>query len=219
MDTGFVAGLDSVCWHAAFVAAGFRPGPGALEPARHLPLCCGVRRDGTSPAWDDSRLWRSRFVRAVQMALYSRAALPSRGLYGLFLVGPQGNSAGRFLLGRLARIDANLWVLPYLRCQSWNLRRAHPPARFRDVRNLVRHSGCTFTIPAKRHARYVLHVWRTLYPAISRSSRPTTVPFRGRHGLDPLSAAFRSAVDHRQATQPREGGFTRHQHRVLVVLQ
>src|SRR6202035_6197504 len=157
MDTGFVAGLDSVCWHAAFVAAGFRLGPGALEPARHLPFRRGVRRNGTSPAGDDPRLWRSRFVRAVQMALYSRAALPSRGLYGLFLVGPERNFAGRFLLGRLARPDANLWVLPHLRCENGNLRRAYPPARFRDVRSLVRHGGCTFTIPAKRHARYVLH--------------------------------------------------------------
>src|SRR5882762_2898726 len=206
MDTGFVAGLDSVCWHAAFVAAGFRPGPGALEPAGYLSLCRCVWSNGTSPAGDDPCLWRSRFIRAVQMALYSRAALPSRGVYGLFLVGPERNLAGRFLLGRLARIDANLWVLPHLRRQSWNLRRAHPPARFRDVRNLVRHSGCTFTIPPKRHARYVLHVWRTLYPAVSRSSRPTTVPFRRHYGLDTLSAAFQPDVDHREATQPGEGG-------------
>src|SRR5438128_443990 len=114
MDTGFVAGLDSVCWHTAFVAAGFCAGPGALEPARHLPLCCGVRRNGTSPAGDDPSLWRPGFVRAVQIALYSRAAVPSRGVYGLLLVGPKGNFAGRFLLGRLARADANLWVLSHL---------------------------------------------------------------------------------------------------------
>ena len=48
------------------------------------------------------------------MALYSRAAVPSRGLRGLFLVGPKRNFARRFLLGRLARTNANLWVLPHL---------------------------------------------------------------------------------------------------------
>src|SRR5262249_41082239 len=97
----------------------------------------------------DPRLWRPRFVRAVQMALYSRADVPSRGLYGLFLVGPERNFAGRFLLGRLARIDANLWVLPHLRRQNRDVRRAHPAARFRDVRNLVPPRRSTFTISAE----------------------------------------------------------------------
>ena len=47
----------------------------------------------------------------------------------------------------------------------------------------------------------VLHVWRTVYPAISRSSRPTTVPFRGHRGFGPFSPPFRSAMDHREATE------------------
>ncbi len=34
----------------------------------------------------------------------------------------KGNFAGRFLLGRLARIDANLWVLSHLRCENGNVR-------------------------------------------------------------------------------------------------
>src|SRR6266567_1018463 len=45
------------------------------------------------------------------MALYSRAAVPARGLYGILLVGPERNLAGRFLLGRLARLDFAMCVI------------------------------------------------------------------------------------------------------------
>src|SRR5213592_1132483 len=134
------------------------------------------------------------------MALYFRTALSHRRLYGLLLVGSERNFAGRFLLGRLARINANLWVLPHLRCENRNVRCPHATSRFRDVRNLVRHGGSSFTIPPERYARYVLHVWRTFHPASISSPRPTADSFCGHHGVDPLSAAFRSAVDHRQAT-------------------
>src|SRR2546430_12490299 len=191
---------DSVRRHSAVIGAGLCPGPDALASAGHLSFRRSVWRDGTSPAGDDPCLWRSRFVRALQMALYSGATVPSRSLYGLLLVGPQGNFARCFFLGCLARPNANLWVLPHLRCESRNLRRAHTPARFRNVCNLVRHGGSTFTIPPERYARHVLHVWRTVHRAVGYSTRPTADSFCGHHGLGPPSAAFRSPVDHRQAT-------------------
>ena len=62
MDTRFMAGPDSLRRDAAFAGTGFCAGPGALESARHLSLRRGVRRNGTSFARDDPRLWRPRFV-------------------------------------------------------------------------------------------------------------------------------------------------------------
>src|SRR5206468_2973883 len=103
--------------------------------------------------------------------------------------------------------------------ENGNIRCPHATARFRDVRNLVRYGGSAFTIPAERYARYVLHVWRTVYPAIASSSRPTTDSFRGHRGFGSLSPSFRPDVDHRETAKPREGCLARHEHRLLVVLQ
>src|SRR6478672_6035770 len=52
------------------------------------------------------------------MAFYFRAAISSRSLHGLLLVGPERNFADRFLLGRLAWPDANVRLLPHLRCEN-----------------------------------------------------------------------------------------------------
>src|SRR5262245_38218848 len=153
------------------------------------------------------------------MALYSCTAVPSLGLRRIFLVGPEGNFAGRFFLGRLARADANLWILSHLRCENGYVRRTHSPPRFRDVSNLVCHRGRPFAISAERYARYLLHVWRTVHPAISRPTRSTADAFRSHRSFGCFSAPFLSVVDHRKATQPREARFAGNQHCLLVVLQ
>src|SRR5262249_32825347 len=209
----------SLRWHPAFVAAGVRAGAGTLESAGHFPVCRGVWSNGASPAGNDPRLWRSRVVRALQMAFYPCAAVSSGSLHSLFLVGPERNLAGGLLLGRLARIDANLWVLSHLRCENRDVRCADPQARFRDVRDLVRHGGSAFAIPAKRHPRHVLHVWRAVYLTLNNSLWPTANSFGGHRSFSPFSPALRTAVDHRAPAQSCEVGSACYEHRVLVVLQ
>ena len=78
----------------------------------------------------------------------------------------KGILASRFLLGRLARIDADLRVLPHLRRENGNVRYAYAPARFRHVPDLVCHCGGAFAIPAERHAGHLLHVWRAVHSAV-----------------------------------------------------
>ena len=152
MDLKQLARSDSLRRHAALVAAGLRVRAGALEPTGHLSFRRGVRRDGTSLARNDSRVWRSRFVRPFQMALYFRAGFSGGRLHDLFLVGPERDYSGRFLLGRLARHDADLRLLPDLRCKNGLVRRAHSTARFRNVRNLVRDRGHSVVAAHDRHA-------------------------------------------------------------------
>src|SRR5215813_12250850 len=100
------------------------------------------------------------------MALYLRAAISARGLRGFFLVGSERHPAGCFLLGRLARIDADLRLLPHLRRKNGNVRYADAPARFLDVRDLVRYCGGAFALSPERYSGHVLHVWRAVYSAL-----------------------------------------------------
>src|SRR5262249_58989876 len=100
------------------------------------------------------------------------AAVSARSVCRLFLVGSQRNSVGGFLLGRLARFDADLWILPHLRRQNGNVRYAYSPARFRHVPDLVCHRGGAFAISSERHAGYLLHVWRGIFPAVPFLTRP-----------------------------------------------
>src|SRR5882724_285028 len=149
VDLGFMARLDFVRWHAAVASAGVCAGPGALESTRHLSLCRCIRRNGASLAGDDPRLRRSRSVRTLQMAVYFSAAVSSRSLHGLLLVGSERNLTDCFLLGRLAWTDANVRLLPHLRCENRNLRRADAPPRFRHVRDLVRDCRGALSISAE----------------------------------------------------------------------
>src|SRR6266478_8693173 len=102
MDPRFMARPDFVRGHTAVAGAGVCAGPGALESARHLSFRRSIRRNGTSPAGNDPRLRRPRFVRTLQMAIHLRAAVSPRTVHRLLLVGSQRNFADRFLLGRLA---------------------------------------------------------------------------------------------------------------------
>src|SRR6476646_7528231 len=153
------------------------------------------------------------------MAFYFRAAISSRSLHGLLLVGPERNFADRFLLGRLAWPDANVRLLPHLRCENWNLRRSDPPARFRHVRDLVRHCRGAFAISSQRYPRHLLSVRRAVYPAVGRAVRSRSISFGGHRGVGLVSRSFPPDVDHRPPSKPREGGVTGYQHRILVVLQ
>src|SRR4029077_18712052 len=130
---------DFVRRNAAVAGAGVCAGTSTLESAGYLSICRCLPRHGTSPPRDDPCLWRSWLVRTLQVALHSCAVVSSRSLLGLLLVGSEGNFAGRFLLGRLARTYAGVRVLPHLRCEDWNVRHADSPARLRHVRDLVRH--------------------------------------------------------------------------------
>src|SRR2546429_207503 len=84
VDFGFLARSGSLRRNTAPIGAGFCVGPGALESAGYLSLRRSVWRNGTSLAGNDPRVRRPRFVRALQMAIHSRAAVPSRGLHRLF---------------------------------------------------------------------------------------------------------------------------------------
>src|SRR6266567_492658 len=153
------------------------------------------------------------------MAFYFRAAVSSRSLHGLLLVGPEGNFTDRFLLGRLAWTDANVRLLPHLRRENWYVRHAHAPARFRNVRNLVCHCGGAFAVPIERYARHVLHVWWAIHSTDRRALRATIHSFRGHRRFGPFPRSFPPDVDHRPPAEPCEGGLADHEHHVLVVLQ
>src|SRR5262249_16607469 len=106
VDTQFLAGLGFVRGHTAAADTRVPAGSGEVESAGYLSLCRRLRCHGPSPARHDPRLWRSGFVRTLQVAIHFRAAVSAGGMRCFFLVGSQGNSLGGFLLGRLARIDA-----------------------------------------------------------------------------------------------------------------
>src|SRR5204862_3186326 len=119
-------------WHTAATDTRLRAGPGEVESAGYFSFRRSVRRDGSSLAGHDSRLRRSRIVRTLQVALHFSAVVSPGNVRRVLLVGPERHPAGGFLLGRLARIDADLRFLPHLRRENRNLRYAHAPARFRD---------------------------------------------------------------------------------------
>ena len=88
------------------------------------------------------------------MALYSRPAVPSRGLYGLLLVGPKGILLVVFFWGVWHGLMQTYGFCRIYDAKTGTFDALTAAARFRDVRNLVRHGGSTFTIPAERYARY-----------------------------------------------------------------
>src|SRR5438067_1913373 len=148
-----------------------------------------------------------------------RSPVSARNLCRFLLVGPEGNFVNRFLLGCLARIDADLRVLPHLRRQNGNLRHAYPPARFGHVPDLVCHCGSAFAIPAKRYAGHLLHVWRAVYPAIRCKPRPKHVSRRRHFCVGFVRRAFRPDLDRGASAKSGKTWTAGDQHRVLVVLQ
>src|SRR6266446_2506239 len=105
-------------------------GAGTLECAGNLSFRRCFRRNGTPFAGNDSRLRRSRIVRALSLAFYYRSDLPARRLRWFLFLGHQDQS-GRddcVSLGRLARNDANLRFRANLRCQDWIVCRADSTA-------------------------------------------------------------------------------------------
>src|SRR5207248_770926 len=165
MDPQFVAGLGSLCRDPAITRAGVRAGPGAVESAGHLSLRRCLRRHGTSPARHDTCLRRSRFIRTLQMAIHFGPVISAGSLHIIPLVGLKGNFADRVLLGRLAWVDADVWLLSHLRRQSGDVRYADPPARFRDVSDLVCDGSGALPVSPERRSRHVLYVWRALHSA------------------------------------------------------
>src|SRR4030095_6746473 len=99
---------------ATVARAPFRTGTDALERTGHLCFRGRVRRDGTPSARNEPRLRRPRALRTFSLALHFCPNFSARGLHRFYLVGSERNRADRFLLGRLARDDANLRLLPNL---------------------------------------------------------------------------------------------------------
>src|SRR6516164_1107167 len=153
------------------------------------------------------------------MALHFRAAVSARDLYRFLLVGPEGNFANRFLLGCLAWVDADLWVLPNLRRQNGNVRCSYPPARFRDVPDMVRHRGGAFAIPVERYTGHLLYVWRVVYSAVRCKPRPKHNSRRSHFCFGVVRRAFCSYLDCWPSTESGKTCIAGDQHRVLVVLQ
>ena len=82
------------------------------------------------------------------MALHFGAAVPARSVCVFFAGGTLRAFVGGFFLGRLARFNADLRFLPYLRRQNGTFDIPYAPARLRHVSDLVCHRGGAFAIPA-----------------------------------------------------------------------
>src|SRR5262249_46281805 len=132
---------------------------------------------------------------------------------------PEGNSPDRFLLGRLARINADLRVLPHLRRQNGNVRHDYPPARLCDVCDLVCDGGGAFALPVKRHAEHLLHVWRAVYSAVRCATWPEHYSWRSHFCVCFVRGAFCPDLGRRASAKSGETCTAGDQHRILVVLQ
>ena len=112
------------------------------------------------------RAYGDRFsLRAFQVALYSGSDFPARRLHRFYLVGSERSRARCLLLGGLARDDADLRILPDLRCENRLVRGLDPPARFRHLCDLVCGGGAAFSSRMTDTLRAVLCEWRPLYSA------------------------------------------------------
>ena len=101
-------------WHPGLTHPYFYGRTGPMERTGHLSLCRRVRRDGTSFAWHDPRLWRSGPVSSVQDSVCGRPDCLVRRLHLVFRLQHSGGPARRARVGDLARHDADLWLLPDL---------------------------------------------------------------------------------------------------------
>ena len=219
VDTGFMARPDLLRRDAAVTRARICSGPGQVESAGYLSIRRRVRRHGSSPAGNDPRVRRSRVVRTLQMAVHFRAALSTRNLCRVLLVGLKRNFAGCLLLGCLARIDADLRLLPDLRRKNGNVRYPHAPARFRHVPDLVCHRGGAFAVSVERHPGHLLHVWWAIYSAVGYNARPEHDSGRSHFCLRFVRRAFYSDLDRGEPPESCKTRVAGHQHRILVVLQ
>src|SRR5207237_4661143 len=158
---------DSVRRPTSFSVTDVLTGAGALERTRHLHFRRCIWRNGPSPVGNDPRVRRSRFVQTFSLAIYLRADFFAFGLRRFLLVGPQGHNSDRFLLGRLARDDADLRFLSNLRREDRLLRSADAPTRLCDLCYLVCSSGAPFTATDGRHTGNVLCERRSLHSTVA----------------------------------------------------
>src|SRR5438105_1072086 len=94
LDPRQLARSDSLRWDAAADHSAFHARPSPLERAGNLSFRGRFRRNGTPFAGNDPRLWRSRAVRAVSLAVYLRSHFPARGLRWFLFLGHQDQSGG-----------------------------------------------------------------------------------------------------------------------------
>ena len=186
---------------------------------RHLSFRRRVRRDGPSLAGHDSRLRRPRLVSAFPMALHLCTDFSSRRLCSIFPLGPQRNRAGGFYVGRVAWHDANIRVLPHLRCESRIVCRDNASARFCPVWNMVRNCCASFAAADDRHAGNILFRGRPIHSPDTSASRAAGIACAGASGFSSIFGEFYLDVEQRETAEPGETRASRHEHFVLVVLQ
>ena len=100
--------------HTVVAGADLHWGAGRLERGGYLSLRCRLRGNGTPLARNDSSVRRPCALSAFPMAFHLCADFFGRCLRGFFRVGPERHRARGVYLGRLARNDANVRLLPDL---------------------------------------------------------------------------------------------------------
>ena len=153
------------------------------------------------------------------MALHFCADFSGCRLCGLFHLGSQRHCTRRFCLGRLARHDADLRVLPYLRRESRFVRPANAPFGFRIVRDLVCHCRPALAAANDRYTGNVLFRRWTFHPACASPHCAARVAGGGDRRCGIVPCKLRLVVGARTATKPGEARPSHHEHIVLVVLQ
>ena len=114
VDSRQLAGLGSLRLHTVVAGADVHRGAGVLERGVHLSLRRRLWRNGPPLAGNDSSVRRPCALSAFPMAFHLCADFFGRRLRGFFRVEADGNCARGLYLGRLARNDANIRVLPDL---------------------------------------------------------------------------------------------------------
>ena len=136
-----------------------------------------------------------------------------------FFVGPQRHCADRLYLGRLARHDANVWILSHLRCESGLIRCADASSRFRNVRDLVCNRRPSLIAANDRCPGNLLFRGGAFHSAGTPPSGPASVVCVGPRGFRRISGKFYLDVDPWEATKSGKAGASHHEHFFLVVLQ
>src|SRR5437773_11594327 len=118
LDCRPLAGSGAVCRDPPSHHPGLSRRTDALEGRRAVAVCRLLWRHRTSSARDAARVWRSRAVPALSMAILSGAGVPRGDVPAVRLARSERHRPGRVLLGRLARPDADLWIPSNLRFQA-----------------------------------------------------------------------------------------------------
>ena len=172
----------------------------------HLP--------GMIRAYGDRALFQRfkwRFIFAPVFLVVVCAAFSIWDLKGIVLVA--------FVWGCLARHDADLRVLPYLRRESRFVRRANAPFGFRIMRHLVCYCGSSVPAANDRYTRDLLFRRWTFHPACASPKCAARVTGGGDRSCGTIPCKLRLVVDPREPTKPGEAGASHHEHIFLVVLQ